>query len=42
MAYVDDMLMISNCREQLSSVKMKLSRSFKIMDLGELDEFLGV
>ena len=40
--YVDDILISSNCEKLIDEIKSKLSRNFKIKDLGILKYFLGI
>ena len=40
--YVDDMLIVSNNRDELVEIKMKLKQKFKMTDLGEPQSFLGM
>lgn len=40
--YVDDLLIFSECAEQIESVKEKMNSKFKMTDLGELEWFLGM
>jgi hypothetical protein len=40
--YVDDMLLVSNCRQFLDDFKGTLSKLFEMMDLGEAHHFLGM
>ena len=40
--YVDDMLIASNDRDELSEIKIRLSNTFEMKDLGEPTSFLGI
>ncbi len=41
MAYVDDLLIVSNGAKEIVRVKRELLRDFKIHELGEVKDFLG-
>lgn len=40
--YVDDILLISNSVEKISEIKCLLSGEFDIVDLGQVEKFLGI
>lgn len=40
--WVDDIIIASNCQENLVNVKANLSKRFKMKDLGKLSYFLGI
>ena len=42
MIYVDDLLICSKSKEKIQSIKKLLSDKFKMKDLGEIKEYLGI
>ena len=40
--WVDDLMIFAKDKVTISDVKTKLNESFKMMDLGELEYFLGI
>jgi Reverse transcriptase (RNA-dependent DNA polymerase) len=42
LVYVDDMLLITTCKQLLKKMKAELASAYKIQDLGPVKYFLGV
>jgi hypothetical protein len=40
--YVDDIIVVGNCKETINQLNCSLDNQFKIKDLGKLKYFLGI
>jgi len=40
--YVDDILITGNCKDKINETKRQLAKEFKMKDLGEPKQFLGI
>ncbi len=40
--YVDDILIVGNCKDKIQQTKSKLSQAFEVKDMGTPEKFLGI
>lgn len=40
--YVDDILISGNCKNKIAELKVMLKRTFEMMDIGEVNKYLGM